>query len=58
MSQMYAHRAVLLYCVWVFMVTSLSLLKSACMPFCSIDLQVDFWYTVCIYKMIIMKVDV
>lgn len=30
----------------------LSWFKSACMPFCWIDLQMDFWYTVGIYKMI------
>ena len=29
----------------------LSWLKSACMMFCSIDLQVDFW--VCIYRIIL-----
>lgn len=36
----------------------LSWLKTAWMPFYLIDLQVDFWYTVCMYKMIIMKVEV
>ncbi len=47
-----AHRAVLLYYVYVVMMISLLLLKLAHMAFYLIDLQMDFWYTVGIYKMI------
>lgn len=44
----------LFYCIVCrfFIVTSLSLLKLVHMTFYSIDLQIDFWYTVCIYRMI------
>ena len=41
-----AHRAVLLYYVYVFMVMCLSWLKPARVAFYLIDLQADFCYTV------------